>query len=984
MQHVDPAALYNDGGALANFVRTAVPLNGMRGAVRANGFGAAGPAGLGDAVVDSWDGWTTHQGARADPGGVFVVTEARGTPGVERRDLAVVPGRLHGVSVAGQFQTGNGMAFLSVYDPDNDLILTQTHYIGSSDAPVRRLVTFRALMRTRRVHVRVFIARPWVGDTCRLTRVDVGEVEAPGHGCAEPVIASLASVRGREAMLADAVASLLPQVDRLHVYLNNYGDVPGFLDDPRIDVVRSAAYGDLGDAGKFFWAGVGEAGYRLICDDDLIFPPNYAARMIGKAKAQQNQAVIGIHGILLKQPIAEYYGKAARHVQNYHHDCVRDHAVHVLGTGAVAYHTSTLRLGRQDFQHPNMADIWLAGQAQAQDVPLICATRPYNWIIQNKLASALPTIYAESHHKTASDFDTGAVQNHTVRSHWPVTIKQAPAVMPSRRKLVMAFLTWNRVDYLKRAVATWLETRSDDYDWVVIIADDGSTDATAHYLDQLVLPHELHIIGNRGRYACGQTNTVFELAQKIGFDVGFKADDDIYFTKPGWDRLYLEAMDNSGFDHLCHLNEQHYTRLKRRGAPDFVLPGATSDASGTCSAHIDVMDCDGCLFTFTPRMIDAVGYCDEENFPIRGQWHIDYSVRACRAGFNRAETFFDAKGSNDFIGLQANSDDYRCSLPWGDAYKSTKAPEVLARRDAVIRDGSRVHVAPPPPRWPATDRSTATVNGVFDKVFVINLDRRPDRLQRVVEQARSLGITFERFAAVDGMAAPVRSDWKAYADAPLASLPDGVRAVENSREFYLDYDSDVARVVFQEAEVGGKAIASAGAWGYLKTMIAIFERAMADGLETFLVLDDDAIFHGQFTRLFAKIMAQVPTDWRILQLGTLQYHWEREWIDWHGDNLYRCNGSSIGSHAVGYHRDCLPLLLHRCRRFDLAYDIGPLHAAKRAFADACFTFSPNLVIQDTSESDINTSDVQTDEGRKASNMYRWRLPDYLLQPASKV
>ncbi len=940
--------------------------------------------GFAEVLTESWGDWDHQKGARLGAPGEFVVTHSSGSPGVEKRDVGVPPNALLRFTVTGTFRTINQKSYLVAFDPDNDLVLTPTHYIPASAINACHEVLFRTLSRTRRLHLRVLVERPKAGDTCRLLQAELQQLRPQRRFAGEPVIASLASVRGREAMLEDAVASLLDQVDVLQVYLNNYAETPAFLRDPRIEVVRSDAYGDLGDAGKFFWAGAtDEPGYRLICDDDQIFPPDYCEHMLRKVRALGNQAIVGVHGILLKQPVANYYGSNARHVCNYHHPSAADYPVHVLGTGAVAYHSSTVRLARRDFGHPNMADIWLAVQAQKQDVPLICVARPHNWIIQNKLATHVPTIYGESNTKTASAYDTAVVQSQTMRAHWPLTIRQ-PTGVPKRRKLVMAFLTWNRVDYLKRAVETWLQTRSSDHDWIVIIADDGSSDGTAGYLDQLLLPHEVHIVGNQGRYACGQTNTVFELAMKIGFDVGFKADDDIYFTRSGWDQLYLDAIENSGFDHLCHLNEQHYTRLRRREKPEFELPQPTFDHSQSCSAHIGVEDCDGCLFTFTPKMIERVGYCDEENFPIRGQWHIDYSARACREGFNRADTFFDAQGSNDFIGLQANGDEYRCSLPWGDEYEETKQPEVLQRRTAIIRDRSRCHVVAPPPRWPRRDRSALTVNAIFDKVFVINLERRPDRLRRVVEQADRLSIDIERFEAVDGMAIPVRDAWGRYKTSSLVEPPAGVRPVENSRHFYLDYDSDVARVAYREQIINRKAITSAGAWGYLQTMIALLERAIEDDLETFLVLDDDAIFHRNFNRLFATTIGKVPGEWRVIQLGALQYHWERDWIEWHTDDLYRCRGSSIGSHAVGYHRDCIPMLLHRCRLFDLAYDIGALHTVKKAFSESCFTFYPNLVIQDTSESDINTSDVQVDEGSKPSNVYRWQLADYMMRPAGPV
>jgi len=42
------------------------------------------------------------------------------------------------------------------------------------------------------------------------------------------------------------------------------------------------------------------------------------------------------------------------------------------------------------------------------------------------------------------------------------------------------------------------------------------------------------------------------------------------------------------------------------------------------------------------------------------------------------------------------------------------------------------------------------VNDFFDKVIVINLDRRTDRLEKIDSQLKELGIQYKRFSAVDG------------------------------------------------------------------------------------------------------------------------------------------------------------------------------------------------------------------------------------------
>jgi GR25 family glycosyltransferase involved in LPS biosynthesis len=270
------------------------------------------------------------------------------------------------------------------------------------------------------------------------------------------------------------------------------------------------------------------------------------------------------------------------------------------------------------------------------------------------------------------------------------------------------------------------------------------------------------------------------------------------------------------------------------------------------------------------------------------------------------------------------------------------------------------------------------INDVFEHVVVLNLDRRPDRMARLRPQLERLGIAFERFPAIDGHAPAVMAEWQAYASQNLVLRPDDVRPVRNWREFYLDYESDLARVAFFEAERGARAIATPGAWGLLKSMTAVFERALALGWQSLLVLEDDVLFHNDGLALFDRCMAELPADWTILQLGAMQLHWESDWISWHSDHLYRCQGSSHGAHAFGLRADVLPMLLERCRVADLPFDIGALHTIKRRHAESCFTVFPNLAIQDATDTDIGMSTLFFREARRVENLYRWHLPDYGL------
>jgi hypothetical protein len=228
--------------------------------------------------------------------------------------------------------------------------------------------------------------------------------------------ASLASIPSRAGNLPRVIGSLFSQVDVVLVYLNGYPKAPDCVKQRRVEYAMSQDHGDRGDAGKFFWSDKGE-GYQLTCDDDLLYPKGYAAHLVSYVNKLGCKAAVGLHGIIIDSKMVSFY-----RIGRSNHWRMPDNQIrqaNVLGTGVLAYHSSTLEVKPSDFELPNMADIWFALLCQRQFVPCATAPRSRDWL---KMLPTPFTIYDKHHNKDE-------VQTKMVKRVWPWRLFPLPQVM---------------------------------------------------------------------------------------------------------------------------------------------------------------------------------------------------------------------------------------------------------------------------------------------------------------------------------------------------------------------------------------------------------------------------------------------------------------------------------------------------------------------------------------------------------------------------
>lgn len=780
-------------------------------------------------------------------------------------------------------------------------------------------------------------------------------------------VAGVASTPDRLHMLEKAFASMASQVNELHVFLNGHKEVPDFLKGlPEVIAYLSDDFDDLGDAGKFWGLKTNQNGYYLSFDDDILYPPDYVSNLI--RSVDKYGCPVGVHGSLIRRDTPSYYDYPGRYVFHFKDKLLHDTPVDVLGTGTLCVDLERTPLPTE-YSYRNMADLWVAEHYRTRNTPLVAVSRNFGWL--QPLETELPSIWTSNH--------TGKTTQHFLVEERAIALAKRPRPkIDDIPRIFIGFKTYNRKDYINQSLTSALNTLEPGFDYVVAVADDGSEDGTLEYLNSLSLPVDFKVIRNKRRYASGQFNDLIRHGLEMGCDYFFLLDDDVVFKKLGWVRAYYEASRLSGYDHLCHYNLPHHAQLAARRGTD-IIPVERRSSKYPLSSYGTVEQCMGALFTATPQLIEKIGYADETNFSVRGQWHVDFSARACRAGFNEYSRFFDLSGSNEFIELQNTvAKEYQTSIAWGsEEFRKVANAEEIARRKAIVRMRNRIY-SPAISTFLAgtTDYQVQLpVNDAFDHVVVLNLDRRPDRMALMSERLNRISVDFERFPAVDGQDPAVEAEYSRYVES-IRDFPESV--IQGSLQYYQGDFSSSQQARYLQSRSKRPAIRSAGAWAYLLGYRRILSRALEEGWESLLVLDDDCVFHRNFASIFDRAMYELPATWRILHLGLMQFNWDK--TEPYSEHLYMPHGLIVGSHAVAYRREALAGLINRIDLMNLPYDLGPLQKECLLHRDATFVVAPNLAIQDDLISDINSSDVSSGTVRHQDNPFRWRHEDYCYGP----
>lgn len=193
------------------------------------------------------------------------------------------------------------------------------------------------------------------------------------------------------------------------------------------------------------------------------------------------------------------------------------------------------------------------------------------------------------------------------------------------------------------------------------------------------------------------------------------------------------------------------------------------------------------------------------------------------------------------------------------------------------------------------------LNNYFDKIYYLNLDRRPDRNQDCIDELSKCGIVAERFSATD------------------------------AKELNLK------------------------PWmGCLLSNLEIIKTAKSKGFKNILILEDDVIFNDEFDTLFNSYINQIPDNWDMLYLSGNHNEHSGYQINKISENIIKCF-ITYSTHSFAVNSTVYDLIINYLT-YNQTKPVDVLYTEIQRMCNA-YSLSPGLTTQRVGFSDIENAVV---------------------------
>lgn len=225
------------------------------------------------------------------------------------------------------------------------------------------------------------------------------------------------------------------------------------------------------------------------------------------------------------------------------------------------------------------------------------------------------------------------------------------------------------------------------------------------------------------------------------------------------------------------------------------------------------------------------------------------------------------------------------------------------------------------------DDNLIDLNTYFDKIYLINLDRDVEKLEKTSEKLKRYNIKYERFPAIDGSVL-------------IHSLNYENHNIENQ------YKANILACRLSHLE--------------------IIKQAKKNKYKKILILEDDIKFCENF-EIYLQHLRNID-DWKLLYLGASQHLWKDiKYID----NFYYC-GYTVGAFAYGIDSSLYDIILEYSERhINMPID-NICTFIQKEFYGLCYVAYPNLIIANVEESSLRPARDQ----ELHSHTVRWDMLEY--------
>lgn len=186
----------------------------------------------------------------------------------------------------------------------------------------------------------------------------------------------------------------------------------------------------------------------------------------------------------------------------------------------------------------------------------------------------------------------------------------------------------------------------------------------------------------------------------------------------------------------------------------------------------------------------------------------------------------------------------------------------------------------------------ATLNSIFDQIFVINLERDAQKMYEIDNRLSRFDIQYERFNAIDGVA----------------------------------------------LNIGGTE-------GCRRSHIAIIEEAKRRSLDRILILEDDILLHKDFVKRFEEVYDRITKsgddDWGFLYLGVFYYElFDKSILNKPENSKYFLGNQCVGGFAVGIDHSLYDKIIERSNEEKYPIDISYMNLQD---SNKSIIFNPHLI-----------------------------------------